>query len=76
MVIVINFPNMICPKCKSVSQYAVMRGNRYGIYCNDYGHFIKWADKEQTAVIKARRSWLERHYEEIKKNERITITTI
>lgn len=57
----ISFPRIVCKKCQSNLQYAVLKANRYGIYCSGCGAFIKWADQSQTTIIKARKAWLEEH---------------
>ena len=61
----ISFPRIVCNKCQYTAQYVVLKGNRYGIYCCGCGAFIKWADKSQTTIIKARKAWLEEHEQSI-----------
>lgn len=57
----ITFKAIKCKKCEGCATYAVLKGNRYGLYCGDCGAFIKWADGGQTAVINARKEWLKNH---------------
>lgn len=57
----ITFKAVTCKKCNGAAQYAVLKSNRYGLYCGDCGAFIKWADQGQTAVINARKEWLKDH---------------
>lgn len=55
----ISFKQFPCKKCNSINQYAILKGNRYGIYCAECGSYIKWADSSQTTVIKARKDWID-----------------
>lgn len=57
----ITFKAVTCGRCYGPAQLAVLKSNRYGLYCGHCGHFIKWADNGQTAVINARKEWLENH---------------
>lgn len=62
----IIFRTIACPNCNGNKQTAIFKGNRYGLYCSDCGRFIKWADKGQTAVIKARIAYINEHKQEYK----------
>lgn len=53
----INFKNHPCKKCGSTQHYEELKKYRYGIYCKVCRSFIKWADKDEQAIIKARLKW-------------------
>ena len=57
----ITFKMYECPKCKQTNHQAILKAGRWAIYCRECGHFIKWADKGQKAVIEARKAWESGH---------------
>ena len=60
----INFPRLVCPDCQSKEQYTAKKGDRFGIYCDSCGRFLKWADENEKIVINARSAWLKEHDKE------------